>query len=75
MPRVAVADGPVTLYGLISDLFIAFSITCFLLAMHRIATGLRLGARITAMRKLEDEFTPEECELVIHRIKKEAVRY
>ncbi|MBI5231463.1 MAG: hypothetical protein HY876_04775 [Coriobacteriales bacterium] len=58
-----------TLYDLIRDLFVASAITCFLLAMHRIATGSLAMARIKAFQKLGDAYTPEEREVLIHRIK------
>jgi len=60
---------PDTVYGLVRDLFIAGSITCFLLAIHRISRGLLLGARVKAFDHLRDAYTPEEREELIHIIK------
>lgn len=63
----------VTLFGLVKALFLAGSITCFLLAAHRIASGLRLTARVAAYDSLEDAYTPEEREMLIHRIKRDSL--
>lgn len=56
-------------YGLVRDLFCAGSIYCALLALHRLAQGVLLGSRIKAFKKFEDAYTPEEREILIHRIK------
>ena len=61
-------DDELTVYGLIRDLFVASSVTCFLWALHRIGSGVRLSARITAYRKLEEAYTPEEREVLIHKV-------
>lgn len=60
---------PDTIYALVRDLFLAGSIACFLLALHRIAAGITLGARVKALDELEDAYTPEEREALIHKIK------
>lgn len=58
-----------TLYDLIRDLFVASAITCFLLAMHRIGTGVLASARVSALTELGEAYTPEEREVLIHKIK------
>lgn len=68
-------DDDLTIYGLIRDLFVASSVTCFLWALHRMGNGLTLSARVTAYRKLSDAYTPEEREVLIHRIKSQSMRY
>lgn len=63
-----------TVYGLIRDLFIAASITCFLWAIQMIARAQLLGARVKAYDELEEAYTPEEREELIHHIKRETFR-
>ena len=65
---------PDTVYGLARDLFIAGSIACFLLAIHRVSRGLLLGARVKAYDHLADAYTPEEREELIHIIKVQSLR-
>jgi hypothetical protein len=60
---------PDTVYGLIRDLFLAAAITCVLSALHRIADGLILTGRIKALGKFGDAYTPEEREILIHKVK------
>lgn len=57
------------LWGLAKDLFYALAVACFLYAVNRVATGVLLGARITALREVGEAYTPEEREVLIHRIK------
>lgn len=68
-------DDEITLYQLVRDLFIASATACFLWALHRIARGVLLTGQIKAYHKLEDAYTPEEREDLIHRIKAESRRY
>lgn len=68
-------DDELTVYGLVCDLFLAAAITCFLWAMQRGAKGLMLGARVNAFDELVDEYTPQEREELIHRIKTESLSY
>lgn len=68
-------DDELTVYGLIRDLFLASSITCFLWALHRIGTGVSLSGRVAALSEAAEAFTPEEREQLIHKIKCESVRY
>jgi hypothetical protein len=68
-------DDELTVYGLVRDLFFAAAITCFLWAMQRLARGLILAGRVDAYDELEDAYTPEEREALIHRIKSESLRY
>jgi hypothetical protein len=62
-------EEPETIFGVLRAVFAAGAISCFLLAAHRIARGLLLTARVAAFDELEDAYTPEERELLIHRIK------
>lgn len=64
-----------TIYGLIRDLFVASSITCFLWALHRIANGVVVSARVASYREMSDAYTPEEREVLIHKMKRESLRY
>ncbi len=68
-------DNELTIYGLIRDLFVASSITCFLWALHRIGNGLVVSARVAAYRELPDSYTTDEREVLIHKIKRESLRY
>lgn len=68
-------DDELTLYELSRDLFKAAAVTCVLWALHRAARGVILGARVDAYDELEDSYTPEEREALIHRIKVESLRY
>ena len=68
-------DNELTIYGLVRDLFIASSITCFLWALHRIANGLVMQGQVSAYSELSEAYTPEEREVLIHKIKRESVRY
>lgn len=65
----------VTPYIVIRDLFIACAITCFLWAMHRIANGTVVMAQIASFEQLGEAYTPEEREVLIHKIKSESFRY
>lgn len=56
-------------WGLVRDAFAALAVTGVLYAAHRIANGLLLGARITALREVGEAYTPEEREVLIHKIK------
>jgi hypothetical protein len=55
---------PDTVYELAHDLFLAGSITCFLYALHRIARGLTLTARVKALDEFEDAYEPD---VFVHR--------
>lgn len=68
-------DDELTLYGLVRDVFVACAVTCFLWAMHRVARGVILVGQVNAYDELEDAFTPEEREQLIHRIKTESARF
>ena len=67
-------EEPDTIFGVVRALFMAGSITCFLLAAHWIARGLLLTGRVAAFDSLEDAYTPEERELLIHKIKLDSLR-
>ena len=62
-------DEPSGVYGLVRELFIAASIGFGLFALHRIARGILLGAEVKAFGKFEEAYTPEEREVLIHKIK------
>jgi len=66
-------EAPETIFGVVRALFLAGSISCFLLASHRIARGLLLTGRVAAFDSLEDAYTPEEREVLIHRIKHDSM--
>lgn len=68
-------EDEMTVYGLVRDLFIASSVTCFLWALHRIANGLVVSGRVASYRELPEAYTPEEREALIHKIKRESLRY
>lgn len=63
------------IYGLVADIFLAAAITCFLYAMHRIADGIVLGSRVKVYDHLEEAFTPEEREVLVHKIKTRSLHY
>jgi len=64
-----------SVYTLVRDLFCASAITCALYALHRIANGLMLGSQLKTYGKLQDAYTPEEREVLIHRIKTRSLGY
>lgn len=68
-------DEPVSVYALLRDLFCAGAISCALYALHRIANGLMLEGSMKAYAKLEEAYTPEEREQLIHRVKTRSLRY
>lgn len=57
------------LFVLVETVFCALVATCFLYALHRIATALRTEARIRALEKMPEAFTEEEREVLVHKIK------
>jgi len=67
-------EAPETIFGVVRALFLGAAISCFLLAAHRIARGLLLTGRVAAFDEFEDAYTPEERELLIHKIKQESLR-
>ena len=67
-------EEPETIFGVVKALYCAGAIACFLLAAHWIARGLLLTARVAAFDSLEDAYTPEERELLIHKIKLDSIR-
>lgn len=62
-----------TLCSLARDVFVGLAIACVLHAAHRIASGVLLGARITALREVGEAYTPEEREVLIHKIKHDSL--
>jgi hypothetical protein len=67
-------EAPETVFGVVRALFLAGSISCFLLAAHWIAQGLLLTGRVAALDELEEAYTPEEREILIHKIKRDSLR-
>ena len=65
---------PETVYGLVRDLFLGASITCFLCALHRIASALKLGARVKALDEFKSSYAPEERDSLIEKIKITSLR-
>jgi hypothetical protein len=68
-------DDEITTYQLAKDVLCASSIAYFLWLATRVARGLVLAARVDAYDELSDAYTPEEREVLIHRIKKESLRH
>ncbi|MEI7814835.1 MAG: hypothetical protein WCJ13_08595 [Coriobacteriia bacterium] len=64
---------PETIFDLVRTVFLAGAISCFLLASHRIARGLILNGQVAAFDSLEDAYTPQEREVLIHKIKKSSL--
>ncbi len=56
-------------YALFWDFFILGSVCCALMALHRVAASLKLRARVEAYEELQDVFTVEEREALVHKIK------
>ncbi|HEY5540004.1 MAG TPA: hypothetical protein VIL41_00955 [Coriobacteriia bacterium] len=67
-------EEPETIFGVVRAVYWAAAAACFLLAAHRIAYGLQLTSRVAAFDALEEAYTPEEREVLIHRIKLESLR-
>jgi len=66
---------PETIFDLVRTVFMAGAVACFLLAAHRVARGLMLNGQVSAYDALEDAYTPEERELLIHKIKTASLRF
>jgi hypothetical protein len=54
-------------------LFMIGSVVCFLGAINRAASALKLESRVKALKAVNDEFTDEEREHLIHKIKTHAL--
>lgn len=65
---------PETIFDLVRTVFAAAAITCFLYAMQRLGRGLILNGQVSAFDALEDAYTPEEREILIHKIKTASLR-
>jgi hypothetical protein len=66
---------PETIFDLVRTVFTAAAVTCFLWASQRIARGLILNGQVSAYDALEDAYTPEEREQLIHKIKNSSLRF
>ena len=64
---------PETVLGLVRDIFLAASITCFLYALNRIASALSLSARVKALDEFEKSYAPEERDALIEKIRVESL--
>jgi hypothetical protein len=62
-------------YVLVADVFVALAIACFLWAAHRVANGVLLGSRVRSLAEFAEAYTPEEREVLIHKIKHDSLKY
>ena len=62
-------------YVLVTDVFAALAVSCFLYAVHRIAAGVLLGSRVRSLTEFGEAYTPEEREVLIHKIKQDSLKY
>lgn len=60
---------PETIFDVVKTVFLAAALTCILSALHRLAKGVVLQGQVAAYDLLEDAYTPEEREVLIHKIK------
>ena len=60
------------LYALIRDILTAALPGVFVYSALKVANGLMLGARVQALEEFGDAYTPEEREVLIHKIKQES---
>jgi hypothetical protein len=65
-PAKSVADA---IFDLVKALFAAGAATCALMALHRIAAGIKIGARVQVLQEMGEAFTEEEREVVVRKIK------
>ena len=63
------------LYMLMRDIFVAIWLAGFLYVAHRIGNGLLLGSRVQALAEFGEAYTPEEREVLIHRVKRDSLKY
>lgn len=68
-------DDELSVYGLVRDLYVASAIVCLLWSLVRIARGIMLIGRVSAYDELEDKYTPEEREELIHQIKDDSSHF
>ncbi len=71
--RVFKPNPMVILFVLLESVFWALGAVCIMSAMHRIASALKLQARVKVLHELGDAFTAEEREVLIHKIKSRAL--
>jgi len=67
-------EAPDTIFGVLRAVFLAAAFTSFLFAAHKISRALMLTGRVAAFDELEDAYTPEEREQLIHKIKNDSLR-
>jgi hypothetical protein len=58
---------------LLENLFWAAAAACLLSALHRIAGGVSIEARLKALKAMPEAFTEEERVVLIHKIKTRAL--
>jgi hypothetical protein len=63
------------IFDLVKVTFCAAAVTCFLLAAHRIAKALMLTGEVAALETVEEAYTAEERELLIHKIKQRSLSF
>ena len=54
-------DNELTLYGLVRDVFAALSVTCFLFALHRIASALMIEGACRGLRRARGRIRPRRA--------------
>ncbi|MDO8964897.1 MAG: hypothetical protein Q7W30_10470 [Coriobacteriia bacterium] len=60
-------------FVLVESVFWAGCAACLLSAVHRVADGIRMQARLKALKVMPDAFTDEERLALIHKIKSRAL--
>jgi hypothetical protein len=60
-------------FVLVESLYWAACAACFLLALHRIADGVKMEARLKALKTMPEAFTDEERVELIHKVKSKAL--
>lgn len=68
------SDESTGIFAALRGIFCAAAVVCLLCAAHRIARGLLLSGEVAALAKLDEAYTPEEREQLIHRIKVHSLR-
>lgn len=61
--------------ALVRDLFCASAVTCALWALHRIARGTLLQARVETLDQVSGDLQDEERAVIVSRIARDAMRF
>lgn len=65
---------PLVIYFVLAEsLLWAGCAVFFIFGINRIASGIKLQARLKALKAIPDAFTDEERELLVHKIKTRAI--